>query len=112
MRLPPRLGASITLLFLLLPFSAPASALPEAETPDRPSDRPTIGLVLGGGGARGAAHIGVLQVLMEMNVPIDYVAGTSMGSVIGALHCVGMSPDEIQATTDPVLKGFINGEMM
>ncbi len=60
------------------------------------SDRPTIGLVLGGGGARGPAHIGVLKVLREMRVPVDYVAGTSMGAVIGALFSLGMTPEEIE----------------
>ena len=111
----PRFSAWIILIALLMmPLAGTATeqAEPEKSDPpadrptgrptDRPTDRPTIGLVLGGGGARGAAHIGVLQVLMEMNVPIDYVAGTSMGSVIGALHCVGMSPDEIQATIEEV----------
>jgi len=58
-------------------------------------DRPTIGLALSGGGARGAAHVGVLKVLEEMRVPIDYIAGTSMGSIIGGLYSSGMTPDEI-----------------
>jgi len=71
----------------------------EDDTPEEtPAKRPTIGLVLGGGGARGAAHIGVLEVLRDMNIPIDYVAGTSMGSIVGALFSVGMQPDEIQAS--------------
>ncbi|MFK7957220.1 MAG: patatin-like phospholipase family protein [Lysobacterales bacterium] len=59
--------------------------------------RPRIGLVLGGGGARGAAHIGVLKTLERLRVPIDYIAGTSMGSVIGGLYATGMTADEIQA---------------
>ena len=58
--------------------------------------RPRIGIALGGGGARGAAHIGVLQVLEEMNIPIDYVSGTSMGSIVGALFSIGLSPDTIE----------------
>jgi len=58
-------------------------------------DRPKIGLVLSGGGAMGGAHIGVLQVLEELNVPIDYIAGTSMGAVIGGLYAAGRSPDDI-----------------
>jgi len=48
--------------------------------------RPRIGLVLSGGGARGAAHIGVLKVLEENHVPIDAIAGTSMGAVVGGLY--------------------------
>lgn len=54
--------------------------------------RPRIGLVLGGGGARGAAHIGVLEVLQEMRVPVDCVAGTSMGALIAGAWAAGMSP--------------------
>jgi NTE family protein len=58
--------------------------------------RPKIGLALSGGGAKGYAHIGVLKVLEEMRVPVDYVAGTSMGAVVGALYASGMSPEEIE----------------
>lgn len=58
--------------------------------------RPRIGLVLGGGGARGAAHIGVLKVLEALRVPVDCVAGTSMGSIVGGLYASGMPPDEIE----------------
>jgi NTE family protein len=58
--------------------------------------RPKIGLVLSGGGARGFAHIGVLKVLEANNVPIDYVVGTSMGSIIGGLYAIGLSPEEIE----------------
>ncbi len=57
--------------------------------------RPKIGLVLSGGGARGAAHIGVIQALEQMHVPIDAVAGTSMGAVVGGLYAAGLSGDEI-----------------
>jgi NTE family protein len=60
------------------------------------AQRPKIGLALSGGGARGAAHVGVLKVLEEMHIPIDYIAGTSMGSIIAGLYASGMTPDEIQ----------------
>lgn len=60
------------------------------------SSRPEIGLVLSGGGARGAAHIGVLKVLQELRIPIDYIVGTSMGSIIGGLYASGMSIEEIE----------------
>ena len=59
------------------------------------SVRPRIGLVLSGGGARGLAHIGVLQMLDEMRVPVDYIAGTSMGAIVGGLYASGLSPREI-----------------
>lgn len=54
-----------------------------------------VGVVLGGGGAKGAAHIGVLKYLEEMGIPIDYVAGTSMGSIIGGLYSLGYTPDQL-----------------
>ncbi len=56
-----------------------------------------IGLVLGGGGARGLAHIGVLKVLEREQIPISYIAGTSMGGLIGALYAAGISLDAIEA---------------
>lgn len=59
--------------------------------------RPKIGLALGGGGAKGSAHIGVLKVLEQHNIPVDYIAGTSIGSVVGGMYASGLSVDEIQA---------------
>lgn len=63
-------------------------------------NRPTIGLALSGGGARGAAHVGVLQALEAQNIPIDYIAGTSMGATVGALYASGYSPAEIKTITE------------
>ena len=60
-------------------------------------ERPRIGLVLSGGGARGIAHIGVLQVLEEQQIPIDIVVGTSMGAVVGGAYVAGRSPRELAA---------------
>ena len=60
------------------------------------TDHPRIGLVLGGGGAKGGAHIGVLRVLDELHVPIACVAGTSMGALVGATFAAGMPPAEIE----------------
>ena len=57
--------------------------------------RPKIGLVLSGGGAKGAAHIGVLKYIEEAGIPIDYIAGTSMGSIVGGMYALGYSSDEI-----------------
>ncbi|MDR1746082.1 MAG: patatin-like phospholipase family protein [Tannerella sp.] len=54
-----------------------------------------VGLVLSGGGAKGAAHIGVIKALEENNIPIDYVTGTSIGAIIGSLYAMGYSPDEM-----------------
>jgi NTE family protein len=58
--------------------------------------RPRIGVVLSGGGARGAAHVGVLKVLDEMRIPVDAIAGTSMGAVVGGLYASGMPAVEIE----------------
>ena len=55
------------------------------------SKRLTLGVALGGGFARGIAHVGVLKVLEEENIPVDYVAGTSVGAIIGAGYCSGMT---------------------
>ena len=59
--------------------------------------RPTIALALGGGGARCAAHIGVLRALEKANIKVDYIVGCSMGAVIGGLYCAGLTPDQIEA---------------
>ena len=74
------------------PASAPNAPLA------RGAGRPRICLVLSGGGARGMAHIGVLKVLEDLKVPIDCIAGTSMGAVVGGLYASGMSAGEIDAT--------------
>jgi NTE family protein len=60
------------------------------------ASRPKIGLVLGGGGARGSAHVGVLKVLEELHIPIDYIAANSMGAIVGGLYAEGMTPDQIE----------------
>jgi NTE family protein len=60
------------------------------------ADRPKIGLVLAGGGARGASHVGVLKILERERIPIDYIAGTSMGSIVGGMYAAGMPPEEIE----------------
>ena len=60
--------------------------------------RPKIGLVLGGGGAAGVAHIGVIKVLEEQGIPIDVIAGNSMGAIIGSLYASGMSIEELEKT--------------
>lgn len=54
-----------------------------------------VGLVLSGGGAKGITHIGVIKALEENNIPIDYIAGTSMGAIIGSMYAMGMSPDDM-----------------
>src|SRR5437667_1937090 len=62
------------------------------------TERPRVGLALAGGFARGIAHIGVLRVLREARIPIDCVAGTSVGALIGAAYCAGASLERMQET--------------
>ncbi|MGC7890455.1 patatin-like phospholipase family protein [Vibrio anguillarum] len=59
--------------------------------------RPKVAVVLAGGGAKGAAHIGVLKALEEMRIPVDFITGTSMGAYVGGLYASGMSADEIES---------------
>lgn len=65
--------------------------------PSRAKGRPKIGLVLEGGGALGFAHIGVIEWMEQHHIPVDYVAGTSMGGLVGGLYASGLTPDEIRA---------------
>lgn len=69
-------------------------------------NRPTVGLVFAGGGAKGAAHIGVLQYLEEQGIPVDYVTGTSMGSIIGGMYSLGYSPAQIDSLISEVDWGY------
>jgi NTE family protein len=75
-----------TFVFVLLSFTCSGQT----------SVRPKIGLVLSGGAAKGLAHIGVLKVLKKAGIHVDYVAGTSMGSIIGAFYAMGYDPDTIE----------------
>lgn len=60
--------------------------------------RPKIAVVLSGGGAKGAAHVGVLKVLEKYQIPVDIIIGTSVGSIVGGMYSIGYSPDEIEKT--------------
>ncbi len=75
----------LTTTLLALALAGPAFAA-------EPATRPRVGLVLGGGGARGAAHVGVLEVLEELRVPVDCVAGTSMGALVAGAWTAGRDP--------------------
>lgn len=85
-----------SLLGLLTP--AFAQSAPEQPVQKIASDigRPKIGLALGGGGARGAAHVGVLKVLEKEGIPIDCIAGTSIGSVVGGLYSAGVPLERLE----------------
>lgn len=73
----------------------------------QPKHRKTIGLVLSGGGARGFAHVGVLKALEENHIPVDYIAGASMGGLVGAMYAMGKTPGEMEA-----LIGQLNWEQL
>lgn len=85
--------------FIAMSCASPAAAAESSP----PAGRPRIGLALSGGGARGAAHIGVLKVLEAHRIPVDFIAGTSMGALVGGLYASGLSPaqlDSVVSTTD------------
>ncbi len=93
----PAASARLAVLLSLLLAPAPWWLAPTAAA-DSPAagERPRIGLALSGGGARGCAHVGVLKVLEELRVPVDYVAGTSMGAIVGGLYASGLSAAEVE----------------
>jgi NTE family protein len=91
--------ATTSLVAALLFMSATAGgqdASIDGNAGQRQPSRPRVGLVLSGGGARGATHIGVLKMLDQLHVPVDVIAGTSMGAVVGGLYASGMSGEQIE----------------
>lgn len=71
-----------------------------------------VGLVLSGGGAKGMTHIGIIRALEENNIPIDYIAGTSMGAIVGSLYAMGYSPDDMEALLrSPDFKRWYSGQV-
>ncbi|CAK3550974.1 NTE family protein [Vibrio crassostreae] len=78
-------------------FASTATQVDQSQQAEQAHKRPTVAVVLAGGGAKGAAHIGVLKALEEMQIPVDYITGTSMGSYVGGLYATGMSADEIES---------------
>ncbi|MFK8013981.1 MAG: patatin-like phospholipase family protein [Gammaproteobacteria bacterium] len=85
------------LIVLLIGLSTFASAATHAAPCDNNSGRPSVGLALSGGGARGAAHVGVLKVLEALRIPVDCIAGTSMGAIVGGLYAGGHDAAELEA---------------
>ena len=83
-----RLAALLAMLVLVSGVAEAADSVP--------APRPRICLVLSGGGARGAGHVGVLKALEKLRIPVDCVAGTSIGAAIGGLYAAGMSPEDIE----------------
>jgi len=88
-----RLAALLTLLGTAL--SGANAEIVDGQAQEE-NQRPRVGLVLGGGGARGAAHIGILKELERQRIPVDIIAGTSMGAIVGGLYASGMTADELE----------------
>lgn len=85
---------TIISLFLILMLLSPLSAAQVSEEP------PRVALVLSGGAALGFAHVGVLEVLDELGIPVDMIIGTSMGGLVGGLYAIGYTPKEIRQVAD------------
>ena len=79
-------------LFLLFAILASSVSLSYGAAPQ---ERLKVGLVLGGGGAKGAAEVGVLKIIEALDIPIDYIAGTSIGAIVGGLYACGYQADEL-----------------
>jgi len=99
---PPMNASCLALLVMLLALPAQGEDSTRQAAASAASKRPKICLVLSGGGARGAAHVGVLKVLEQYRVPIDCITGTSMGSLVGAAYATGTSVPEMET----ILKGI------
>ncbi|MGL4687723.1 MAG: patatin-like phospholipase family protein, partial [Fusobacteriaceae bacterium] len=84
--------------------------------PNIKNKNPKIALVLSGGGAKGAAHIGVLKVLEKHKIPIDIVVGTSVGSIVGGMYSIGYTPEEIESIVlninfDTIINNSVNRDL-
>src|SRR5580692_10973045 len=104
MRSSPHTRRSCATRFAFLFVLALSSAVAAAQDPQptqngatQPVARPRIGLALSGGGALGLSEIGVLEWMEQHHIPVDRIAGTSMGGIIAAMYATGMSPEEIQS---------------
>lgn len=99
--------AATILLLVVFPAGAQSGASMGAQGSEGPQ-RPRTCLVLGGGGARGAAHIGLLRVLERERVPVDCIVGTSMGAIVGGMYAAGYRADDIEA----ILEGVDWGDVL
>ncbi|HVY65583.1 MAG TPA: patatin-like phospholipase family protein [Gammaproteobacteria bacterium] len=104
----PLLAAALTTLLAVV--TAGARAQDPAGAPAAPQHRRSIGLALSGGGARGGAHIGVLKALEELRVPVDYLAGTSIGAVVGGFYAAGMTVPDLEKLVESLEweRAFLN----
>ena len=108
-----RLARLVVIIFVLSLVAAVIPQVTAQQTPQTATGRrrPTIGLALSGGGARGFAHVGVLEWFEQHRIPVDYIAGTSMGGLVGAMYAIGKSPSELRQLVtsldwDLLLRGY------
>ena len=95
----------ITAIFLTFSFYLAAKPYPAEEkmpSGPKPKDRPSVALVLAGGGAKGFAHLPVIELIEQMDIPIDMVVGTSIGSIIGGLYSAGYTPLQIEKSFEDI----------
>lgn len=109
----PIYGPVITLyvlLWLVMVWAASSARAADTTHSGTVVKQPKIGLALGGGGARGAAHVGVLHILEQQGVPIDYIAGTNVGAVVGGLYSAGVSISSLKEmfTRGTLMKAYLN----
>ena len=99
-------------LFILIFLFLPYFLIGQSTTNEKQFKRPKIGLVFSGGGAKGLAHIGVLKVLEEYGIRPDYITGTSMGSIVGALYALGYNAAELDSIVSSIdWEGVFNDEL-
>lgn len=100
-------------LLILLVTSMLSATIHAQQMQNKEYGKPqSVGLVLSGGGAKGIAHIGVIRALEEHNIPIDYVAGTSMGAIIGGFYACGYTPEQmLELILSPGFKSWSSGKM-
>ena len=85
------------LLYLILTTILPLHGYASDTKAATQQPRKKVGLVLSGGGAKGMAHIGAMQIIKDLGIPVDYVVGTSMGSIIGGMYAIGYSPEKMDS---------------
>ncbi|MCM1290429.1 MAG: patatin-like phospholipase family protein [Prevotella sp.] len=85
----------ISFILCIISVQAQNPIIEDTITKQSPKHKGKVGLVLSGGGAKGIAHVGVIKALEDNDIPIDYIAGTSMGAIVGSLYCCGFSPEEM-----------------
>jgi NTE family protein len=107
--MPHSLVAFTLVAFVALLLAAPCKALADDGQAALVQRAPRVGLALGGGGARGAAHVGVLRVLEREGIHVDMVAGTSIGAIVGGMYCAGLPIDSIEAqfTKPRLMKSYM-----